>query len=413
MFPINGPGATVDNKFTEGDPIAGVPATVVTANFMNDVQAELLNMLTAAGVAPAQATPTQVLAALQILAQLQSGVSFTTGGTGTALTLTPTPAIAAYAAPQRFNVKFSVASGLNPTINISAKGAKSLKQYDPTGAKVAASFAAGQSGDIIYDGTDFVLLDTLPLNVAGTQTGLVGGSRNLLMSIPTASALGTLTADEVVVEAGAFGATQYRLSSLNKSINLAITGAGGMDSGAAPNNGFVGIYAIYNPAAALSGTNPALLAQNATSGALGNIYGGPNMPAGYTASALLAVWPTNASGQFSVGWWTERTMNSAPVSVLASGTAASYTPFSLSAAVPFNAKTWHGQITTPGSASTSGYISAASTPLAEKRVGGYTGSGGQAPSAPFAGHPIITAQTAYYYQVGSNGVQIQSTGYTI
>jgi hypothetical protein len=81
----------------------------------------------------------------------------------------------------------------------------------------------------------------------------------------------------------------------NKTVNLATTGAGGMDSGAAPNNGFVAIYAIYNPTTGAS----ALLARNATAAAQPTVYGGANMPAGYTASALISVWPTNASGQFN------------------------------------------------------------------------------------------------------------------
>lgn len=386
-------------------------------DWANDKEGFFQSLLSAAGVTANGAVDavgaSQFFDSLQMLKQIQAGTAFTTAGTAAAQTLTPTPAISAYSAPLRFRVKFSQASTGSGTINVSGIGAKSLKQYDSAGAKVAAVYAVGQLADIEYDGTDFVMLDSLPANVALAQSGVVGGTRNFLMSVTAASATATATADELVVEAGAFGALQYRLSTFSKSINLATTGVGGMDTGTAPVSGFVGIYAIYNPNAALSSTNPALLAQNATSGALGNIYGGANMPTGYTASALLSVWPTNASSLLAIGFQTDRTINTVPSTVLTGGTAASYTPFSLSAAVPFNAKSFNGQLTTPGSASTTGYMSAASVALAEKRVGGYTGSGAQAPSAPFSNHPVITAQTAYYYQVGSNGVQIQATGYTI
>ncbi|GAA0417093.1 hypothetical protein GCM10008969_45360 [Pseudomonas veronii subsp. inensis] len=92
----------------------------------------------------------------------QTLVAFTTGGTAGALTLTPSPAISAYAAPLRYRVKFSQASTGTDTINVSAIGAKSIKQYDSTGAKVAAVFAANQLADVEYDGVDFVLLDQLP-----------------------------------------------------------------------------------------------------------------------------------------------------------------------------------------------------------------------------------------------------------
>ncbi|VVN81228.1 hypothetical protein [Pseudomonas fluorescens] len=158
MHRIDGPGATVDNRFTEGDPVGGIQATVVTDDFLNDVQEELMSVLTAAGVAPVKGTQNQVLQAVYKLAQNQTAQAFTTGGTGTALTLTPSPAISAYAANQRFSVKFHVGSGANPTLNASSKGAKALKQYGASGAKVAAVFFADQIGDVVYDGEDFILL---------------------------------------------------------------------------------------------------------------------------------------------------------------------------------------------------------------------------------------------------------------
>lgn len=98
--------------------------------------------------------------------QQQNVSAFTATGTAIAQVLTPTPAIDAYVAGQRFNVTFSVASGVNPTINVSVKGPKNLKQYSPSGVKVAAVFAALQNTDIVYDGTDFILLNQLP-SIAG------------------------------------------------------------------------------------------------------------------------------------------------------------------------------------------------------------------------------------------------------
>ena len=65
MYYIDGPGATNDNKFTDGDPAAGVAATTVTDDFMNDVQMEILNVIFAAGLAPLKNTPTQLLQAIR------------------------------------------------------------------------------------------------------------------------------------------------------------------------------------------------------------------------------------------------------------------------------------------------------------------------------------------------------------
>lgn len=105
----------------------------------------------------------QAVAAGQL--QEQALTAFTTAGAAPALTLTPSPAIAAYSAGQRFRVKFSQASTGADTLNISGRGAKSVKQYDSTGAKVAATFAVGQLTDVEYDGVDFVVLNALPLSV--------------------------------------------------------------------------------------------------------------------------------------------------------------------------------------------------------------------------------------------------------
>ena len=50
MHRIDTPTATPDSKFTEGNPTAGVEATVVTDDWLNSVQEELCNLLTSNGV---------------------------------------------------------------------------------------------------------------------------------------------------------------------------------------------------------------------------------------------------------------------------------------------------------------------------------------------------------------------------
>ena len=94
--------------------------------------------------------------------QYQAYTAFTTAGTAAALTLTPQPPIAALAAALRFRVKFSQASTPTSTINVSGTGARLLKQYDSSGAKIPAVYAVNQLSDIEYDGTDWVLFNSLP-----------------------------------------------------------------------------------------------------------------------------------------------------------------------------------------------------------------------------------------------------------
>jgi hypothetical protein len=107
-------------------------------------------------------------------AQAQTGVAFTSAGSAGTLTVTTSPAYGVLAAGQRMRLKFNVASTGTDTLNRDATGAKSLKQYDSTGAKVAAAFAANQLADVVYDGTDYVVLDQLPISPLPSQTGNSG-----------------------------------------------------------------------------------------------------------------------------------------------------------------------------------------------------------------------------------------------
>ena len=139
-------------------------------DWANDKEGFFQSLLSLAGITPNGSVDkvgaSQFFDALQKLKQSQSGTAFPTTGPSAALVLTPAPAITAYAAGQRFRVKFNRASTGADTINISGKGAISLKQYDSAGAKVAAVFAIEQLADIEYDGVDVVLLDQLPADKA-------------------------------------------------------------------------------------------------------------------------------------------------------------------------------------------------------------------------------------------------------
>jgi hypothetical protein len=126
----------------------------------------------------------------------------------------------------------------------------------------------------------------------------------------------------------------FKLASFNKTINLATTGAGGMDTGTAPTSGYVALYAIFNPTTAAS----ALLATSAASAAP-SVYGGANMPSGYTASALISVWPTNASKQFVAAYQVDRHISIGTTLIISTTTVqASATSVSIASVVPANAR---------------------------------------------------------------------------
>jgi len=138
--------------------------------------------------------------------QAQRYTAFASTGTAPAYVLTPTPAITAYSIYQRFNVNFHAAgtAGSN-TLNVSGLGAKNLKQYDTLGVKQPAIISANFISDVIYDGTDFIVLSPA-FSYAIVQT-----RRQTILDGPVDtngfSAFGGSTGSTVVTASGVLTAT--------------------------------------------------------------------------------------------------------------------------------------------------------------------------------------------------------------
>jgi hypothetical protein len=108
----------------------------------------------------------------------------TVGGTADAITLTPTVAITAYAAGQRFSF---IASGDNTgavTVNVSSVGAKSIKMNDGSSTALSVGTIQGNAVvDIEYDGTNFLLLNaTGAVSTPAADDGAALGSTSLKWS---------------------------------------------------------------------------------------------------------------------------------------------------------------------------------------------------------------------------------------
>ncbi|WP_230958581.1 hypothetical protein [Burkholderia territorii] len=228
--------------------------------------------------------------------------------------------------------------------------------------------------------------------VPAFMSGTVGQMRNLFMGLTVANVTGTLTADEIVV-GSALAGQKYVLGGFNKTINLSTTGAGGMDTGSAPTSGYVAIYAIYNPTTGAS----ALLATNATSSAAPNVYGGANMPSGYTASALVSVWPTDSSGRLTVGFQRDRSISiTSQTAISTSSNAPSQTSLSISGIVPLNAKSISGVLHEASTATAS--CTATITPglgsIGGQNIAGSL-SAGQVSECNYS-ITLLTPQSVYY-----------------
>ncbi|AOJ86140.1 hypothetical protein WS87_12695 [Burkholderia sp. MSMB0856] len=236
---------------------------------------------------------------------------------------------------------------------------------------------------------------------------VVGSVRNLAMNIPAASATATLTADQIIV-GSALGGQTFALSNFNKTINLGGTGAGGMDAGSASPNGTVAIYAIYNPTTGAS----ALLATNASATVAPSIYGGGNMPAGYTASALVSALLTNASGQMFPVVQVDREIHTvtslfaqtnSQISSLTQGTIG----------LPPNAKTFSGwgSINSTNAVNAQVNIAGTSTNIGGQQVAGSAASSGETAGGRFSNVPLVTPQKYYWSALLSSGTFNQATLY--
>ncbi|MGO4151518.1 hypothetical protein [Cupriavidus sp. YAF13] len=302
------------------------------------------------------------------------------------------------------------------TLNVNGLGAQPM---------VGGAHSALQGGEIVAGGkaqvvwradiSSFVLLECTggALQVApATQpqhavqltqaSGIVGSARNAQMLVAAASSTATFTADELIVES-ALGGARYCLAGVNQTINLATTGAGGMDGGTPPANGYVGIYEIYNPTT----NSRALLGRDATSVLLPDVYGGANMPAGYTASALVAVWPTDGAGKLVSASMIGRRVLIPTTGVLSSSAQqASLTPLSLAGAVPKNARHVRGWLSalcnTVGTAQNMSLSSAASA-LGSAYFGAAASLAGVS-TIGMVEIDIVVPQTVYYTAQTTGGI---------
>lgn len=296
------------------------------------------------------------------------------------------------------NVRTSSGSG-TVTLAGDASGASDANQVTVTHLAAALPVAQGGTAGITQAAARIGI---------GAGSGVVGSVRNAKMSITAASASGLFTADEVTVAASLAG-NHYTIGTYSQTINLATTGAGGMDTGTAPISGYVSLYAIYKSS---DGTT-SILACNATT-STASVYGGGNMPSGYTASGLIGIWPTNGSSQFPIGYQINRSVFFAQVTIsfTANGSLQSV---SLSTAVPAVAKTYDGQISWAGiridADITVSPVNSGTGLGAKQFISEMTSATITARRVSFENVPIITSQTTYCAASGGTS-NLYVTGYT-
>lgn len=164
MFQIDDPSAAsvqptaeaagTPGWFTEGNPGSGIPATLVRGSWLNNIQAELMSILSAVGIAGSKGAQNQVLSAIKALMQANIGKYAVDTGTVNNVVLTYAPAISALS--DGLSLRFKAAAGNTGATTVAVNGLTA----QPI---VGGNHSALQGGEIVV-GSDCEIVWNSTLN---------------------------------------------------------------------------------------------------------------------------------------------------------------------------------------------------------------------------------------------------------
>ncbi|MBR0643975.1 gp53-like domain-containing protein [Plastoroseomonas hellenica] len=148
--------AAVEGWFHPGDPINGIARTLIQAELLNRIVAEIRNAVLASGIPLDKSDTSQLGQAIQrIAARPWGGIA---GGSANALTLTPTPAMESYGGGSRLSFIAAATNTGAATMNVSGLGVVPLLGADGTPLE-AGDIEAGALYDMLFaDGAWRMLL---------------------------------------------------------------------------------------------------------------------------------------------------------------------------------------------------------------------------------------------------------------
>src|SRR4029077_6994966 len=141
----------------------------------------------------------------------------------------------------------------------------------------------------------------------------------------------------------------------------------------------------------------------------GPVYTGANMPAGYTASALIWSGRTDGSLNIIAFFQTDRTVEIVSVTALTAGSATVGTAVGIAAIVPPNAKTIGGTVSSPSLTSGSNYIQSDAAGIGQVANSATQNCG---IAVTFSGLMLRTPQAFYYRIVSSYTATVLISSYT-
>ncbi len=176
--------------FTDGNPSAATPATILRSDFMNMVMMELLNIVTAGGVVPSKTTYNQVLAAIENLIEVRSANYSVDTGAANAYVIALAPAVVAYT--NGLTARFKIAHTNTGASTLNAGGGAVPLLNNDGGALVVNDLPAGMIVTVTYDSTAaaFLITALVPSQVSLLANGVKTG--DLIFHAGTSAPAGTL-----------------------------------------------------------------------------------------------------------------------------------------------------------------------------------------------------------------------------
>lgn len=298
-----------------------------------------------------------------------------------------------------------VAGGLTPDTALTTQLRDAILSRTPAATATIAGILKLATSALVLAGTDTSTAITPALLAAALAGGapVVGSVRNLRANLTAVSSAITFYWDECVV-ATAIGGTAYKITNTGGlTVDMTKTGVGGIDTGSVAANTWYSIYAACNPS-----TSTKCLFACLASTSSGSVYSGANLPAGYTATALVGIRITNSNSLFSIFQQRDRSVVFPTTTVLATSTAqSSYTPLSLSSVIPVNAFKIYGSAGSSSSGASSVsmifFIASDANGCGAVDIELQTMAPNSVNYAPFS-VLLSTPQTLYYtYYIGQSG----------